>query len=460
MSIEITPPEVLAGKPWSFPTARAAHLSNGVRVLAYHCPGQHVIAVTVFFDVPLTVEPREIEGVAAMTGRCLTQGAGGRTAEEFADALAICGADLDASASPDGFAVRMSVPTTHLGAGVTLLADAIRRPDFIESEFEHELRLRLQEIEQARAYPQHVAVELLNAALFADQRAARPTAGGAASVEAITRADVQQFATTYLTPALATVIVAGDFSTGDPLAEVEAALGNWRGDVPAIDRLPAPAVSEHPQVLLVDWPDAPQATLRVAGPGIPRSDPRWPALFVANFAVGGTFSSRINTVLREQKGVTYGASSSLDTARGAGLVTVSTAVRSDATAEAVADVVDILREASAGGLTDDEVATGVRAASESAPLGFERADAVAARVELLLAQGLPLDHVDANLANIRAVTTDAADAAYRTIVQPEQLTFVVVGDAASIEQPLRDWGYADVILTDPAPAAPSPERSG
>ena len=71
-----------------------------------------------------------------------------------------------------------------------------------------------------------------------------------------------------------------------------------------------------------------------------RSDPRWPAMFVANFAVGGNFASRLNTVLREQKGVTYGASSSLDTGLGAGLVTVSAAVRTDATAESVADIVD------------------------------------------------------------------------------------------------------------------------
>jgi zinc protease len=449
MSTDVKPPPVLTATPWTFPVARAAHLSNGVRVLAYDCPGQHVIAATVFFDVPLTVEAKEIEGVAGLTGRCLTQGAAGRTSEEFADALALCGADLDASASPDGFAVRLSAPITHLGAGLKLMADAIRRPDFIESEFEHEKRLRLQEIDQARAYPQHVAVELLNAALFGDQRAARPIGGDAPTVEVITRADVHDFARRYFTPALATIIVAGDFASSDPLAEVEAAFGDWRGNVPAIDRLTAPTVSDRPTVLLVDWPDAPQATLRVAGAGVPRSDSRWPALFVANFAVGGTFSSRINTVLREQKGVTYGASSSLDTARGAGLMTVSTAVRTDATAEAVADIVTILREAGAGGLTDDEVATGVRAATESAPLGFERADAVAARVELLLAQGLPLDHVDANLANIRAVTREAADAAYRGVVSPDELTFVVVADAAAVEQRLREWGYADVVRTEP-----------
>ena len=145
--------------------------------------------------MPLTVEPRELEGVAGLTGRCLTQGAGGRTAEEFADALALCGADLDASASPDGFAVRLSVPTTHLGAGLTLMADADPRPDVHRRRSSStSRRLRLQEIEQARAYPQHVAVELLNAALFGEQRAARPIGGDAPTVAAITRADVQDFA--------------------------------------------------------------------------------------------------------------------------------------------------------------------------------------------------------------------------------------------------------------------------
>lgn len=449
MSTEISPPPVLAGSPWAFPTVRQTHLSNGVRVLMYDCPGQYVIAVTAFFDVPLTVEPRELEGVATLAGRCLTQGAGGRNAEEFADALALCGADLDASASPDGFAVRLSVPTTHLGAGLLLMADAVRRPSFIDTEFEHERTLRLQEIEQARAYPQHVAVELLNAALFGDQRAGRPVGGRTESVSAVTRTDVQEFTSRYLTPAVATVIVAGDFSSGDPLAEIEAAFGSWAGEPPAIDRLSSPVVSDRPAVLLVDWPDAPQATLRVAGAGIPRSDPRWPALFVANFSVGGTFSSRINTVLREEKGVTYGASSSLDTARGAGLVTVSTAVRTDATGEAIADIVDIVREATVGGLTDEEVATGVRAATESAPLGFERADAVASRVELILAQGLRLDHVDTNLDNIRMVTTQAANDAYRSVVKPDELTFVVVADAEAVEEPLRAWGYADVVRIRP-----------
>lgn len=446
------PPPVAPAADWRFPAATRSTLANGIEVLAYHCPGQYVIAASMVFDVSLAVEPRELEGVAGLAGRCLTQGAAGRSAEEFADALALCGADLMATASPDAFSVRLAAPTPHLEAALDLMADAVRRPDFVESEFAHEKRLRLQEIAQAQAYPQHVAVERLNAALFGDTRVGRPTGGAADTVEAVERADVVAFAETYLTPARATLVVAGDLDGIDVEQLFAGRFGDWdRSGAPVVEVTP-PLVSHTPRVILVDWPDAPQATIRVGAPGIARSDPRWPAMFVANFAVGGNFSSRINTVLREQKGVTYGASSSLDTGRGAGLLAVATAVRGDAAAESVADIVAILREA-AGTLTDDEVAPAVRAATESAALGFERADAVAGRVELLLSQRLPLDHVDANLARIRAVRTDDANAAFGEVVDADGLTIVVVGDAEATRGPLTDLGYAVVEESEAPPEA-------
>lgn len=443
-----TPPAVVAATGWSFPAYREDRLENGMRVLVYDCPGQFVIAATLLFDVPLGAEPRDIEGVATLTGRCVTQGAAGRSAEEFADALALCGADLEASAFPDGFTVRLSVPVRQFATALQLMADATVSPEFYEEEFEHEKRLRLQEIEQAAAYPQHVAVEQVNATIFGDARAARPVGGTTSSVSAIRRGDVVAFAGAHLHPTSATLVVAGDFGGDDPMLAVRRGFGDWRceGALPDAHGQAQPCATPH--VVLVDFPDAPQATLRLAGPGINRSDQRWPAMFVANYAVGGSFSSRINTVLREEKGFTYGANSSLDTSRNTGLVAISTAVRSDATAEALTDIVRILGEA-AGSITEDETATAVSAATQSAALGFERADAVAGRVEMLLSQGLPLDHVDVNLDRIRAVTTQAANAAYSDVVGPSGLTVVVVGDAATLEGPLREWGYADVEVVKP-----------
>jgi zinc protease len=445
-----TPPPVAAADGWRFPSAVEHVLPNGLRMLAYHCPGQYVVAASLVVDVPLSVEPRELEGVAALAGRTLTQGAAGATAESFADALAVCGADLAAGVTPDVFAVRLSAPATRFDPALGLLADAVRSPTFDQHEFEHERSLRLQEIDQARAYPQHVAVEQLNAALFGDARVARPTGGDTETVAAVGRDDVVAYGDRYLHPHRATLVVAGDFSDIDPFALAESRLGGWSRDGDVAPLTEPPRVSRTPALILVDFPEATQSTIRVGGAGISRADERWAAMFVANHAVGGSFSSRINTVLREQKGVTYGASSSLDTGRGAGVLAVSTAVRSDATAASIADIVSILSEAK-GSLSDDEVTTGVHAAADSAALGFERADAVASRVEMLLSQSLPLDHVDANLARIRAVTKDSANDAYVDVVRTDELTIVVVGDAASLSDSLAALGYAELRLVAPDP---------
>jgi predicted Zn-dependent peptidase len=418
-------------------------LDNGMRLLTYHCPGQYVVHATLLFDVPLDAEPREIEGVAALTARCLTRGAGGLSADDFSDALAAAGAELDASAAPDGFAVRLSAPDSRLARGLDLMATAVSDATFIPREFEQEKRLRLQEIEHAMAYPGSVTVERLNAALFGSARAARPAGGSFETVEAVSREDVVEFGQRHLRSAQATLIIGGDVQHLDVEMLAQATLGRWTGDAAEPVRSDVPAVSTTPRLIVVDWPDAPQATVRIGGPGITRADERWPAMFVANYAVGGSFGSRLNTVLREQKGLTYGVGSALDTGRAVGLLGIGASVQSEATAEAVGDTLSILKDAR-GALTDDEVATGVRAASDSAPLSFERAEAVVARVEMLVQQGLPLDHVDANLARIRDVTTDAANATYSEIVHPETYTVVVAADASTVADSLDALGHAPV----------------
>jgi zinc protease len=438
-----SPPEVVPAVWWRFPSVRESVLRNGIRMLAYHCPGQYVVSASLVFDVPLNAEPPDVEGVAGLVARCLVRGAGGLSADDFSDALAACGAELEASASPDGFAVQLSVPASQLARGLDLTAMAVVEPSYAAKEFEQEKRLRLQEIEQAKAYPGSVTVECLNAALFGDARAARPVGGTTASVEATSREDVAVYASSHLHPGNATLVVAGDFSGVQPGELADRSLGRWMGEGGAMVEPEGSPVSRRPRVLVIDWPDAPQATVRLAGPGITRGDSRWPAMFVANYVVGGSFGSRLNTVLREQKGLTYGVSSSLESGRRVGLVGISASVQSAATSDAVGDVLAILREAS-GTLTVEEVAVGVRAATDSAALGFERAAAVVARVEMLVTHGLPLDHVDANLARIREVTAAVANAAYTEVVRPEELTVVVAAAAKSVAEPLAALGHAPV----------------
>lgn len=438
-----SPPPVDATADWRFPACNEQRLDNGLRVLVYQCPGQYVAAAALVFDVPLNAERPEVEGVAELTARCLTRGTSVRTAEEFADQLAMCGAELEASASLDAFLVRLTVPVPHLTRGLQLMADALSDAAYAEAEVTHERTLRLQEIDQAHAYPQQVAHEQLDAALFGVARAARPTGGSTETVAAVSQHDVRAYADAHLAPGRATLLLAGDFASGEPVEAAQRSFEAWTHSGAQGVRAERPAVQPGPKLLLVDWPDAPQSTVRVAGPAVTRASPLWPAMFVANHAVGGNFSSRINTVLREEKGYTYGATSTLESSRLTGTFTIATAVDSVATAEAVGDILSLVAAAD-GTLTDTEVATAVRAATQSAPLGYERAEAVVARAELLVAQRLPLDHVDSNLQRIRAVTTERANAAYAEVIDPHGLTVLVVGDAASARAGLKSLGYADL----------------
>lgn len=436
-------PAVLPAVEWRFPSVSESALANGMRVLVYHCPGQYLVHASLFFDVPLNAEPAGLDGVAGLVARCLTRGARAMTADAFSDALASAGADLDAAVDPDGFAVRLSVPVSHLARGLELMAMAVSSATYAGKELEQEKRLRLQEIEQAKAYPGSVTVDHLNRALLGSARAARPVGGTTETVEALGRDDVTAFAAAHLQPSTAVLIVAGDFGVGDPVELVAEAFDEWAHSGGGLVLPEDSPVSTVPRVLLVDWPDAPQATIRIAGPGITRGDARWPALFVANYVVGGSFGSRLNTVLREEKGFTYGVSSTLDSGRRVGLLGIGASVQSNTAGEAVGAILAILDDARRT-LRDDEVAVAVRATSDSAALGFERADAVVGRAELLVAQRLPLDHVDSNLARIRAVTTTDANAAYGSVVLAETLTVVVAADATAVAEPLRALGHASV----------------
>ena len=221
MTVE-SPPEVLPAADWRFPAVRESLLRNGIRLLAYHCPGQYVVSTSLVFDLPLNAEPTRARGgrragrPSAWCGR-----PGGLSADDFSDALAACGAELEASASPDGFSVQLSVPVSQLARGLDLMAMAVAEPSYAAKEFEQEKRLRLQEIEHAKAYPGSVTIECMNAALFGDARAARPVGGSTESVEAVSRDDLAAFAATYLHPGIATLVMAGDFSAVDPLELAE-----------------------------------------------------------------------------------------------------------------------------------------------------------------------------------------------------------------------------------------------
>ncbi|HEY3004712.1 MAG TPA: pitrilysin family protein, partial [Kribbellaceae bacterium] len=411
-----TPPAVSAPRPWTFPVATSVTTRAGTPVHVYDCPGQYVATVRVTIALPLHLEPREREGVTTMMARTLDEGTELRSANDFAAALERHGAAYGVDVTTDAVHVEISVPVSHLAEAVALLAEAVTRPAFTADDVGRHVTIRLGEIAQERANAGYRAREAFSAALFEDAvRRSRPTGGVPETIRHLTNTDVAAYYREHLGPARAQIVFAGDTGGTDVAAVIDDAFGDWSAPAGPAPETPLPSYLTGDRIVVVDRPGSVQTQLMIGCPGPDRSEPVWGAAAVASHVVGGSISSRVDRVLREEKGYTYGTRSAFTAPRRGGVFSLSGAVRTEVTSAAVADAVGILIGAR-DGLTEHEVAEAKDNLVRTAPLRYEQADSVAQQVGSNIACRVPLDFADIYLAQIAATTAETATAAYRTYV--------------------------------------------
>lgn len=432
-------PEVKAPTRWIFPEPAKHWLDNGLQVLACHRPGQHVAAVSLILDTPLSVEPAHAEGVALLTQRCLDEGTQTRPGPRFAESLEDIGAVLGGSAGYAASELFLEVPTDRLDEALQLLAEAVREPELRAEDVSRHQTLRLAEIEHTMANSaQRAQVAFRAACLPARFRASRMAGGSEQTVAAVTRADVVDFHRRYYRPDGATLVIAGDLSA-EVFTQAERAFGDWL--VPgALNIDHQTPTARRPHFWLLDRPGAVQADVRLGGFGIDRGDPRWADLQVGGHAVGGAFLSRLNRVLREEKGFTYGVHLANSPMRDGGLLAVQGSFRTEVVAEAL-DLARVLLDVTGRPITPAEVADAVNYTNGIAPLRYSTAHGVTERIASLVAAGLSAEFVNANSLALTRVTPESASQAIAELLPPDALTLVVVGDAAALAEPLRAAGW-------------------
>ncbi|MEG3631568.1 M16 family metallopeptidase [Streptomyces poriticola] len=440
-------------KPWAFPAPDRTTLGNGLTVLRCHRPGQQVVAVEVLLQAPLYAEPAGLDGVATIMARAFSEGTDKHSAEEFAAELERCGATLDSHADHPGVRLSLEVPASRLAKGLGLVADALRAPAFADSEVERLVRNRLDEIPHELANPARRAAKELSKELFpADSRMSRPRQGTEETVASIDSAAVRAFYERHVRPATATAVVVGDLTGIDLDALLGDTLGAWTGS-PAESR-PVPPVSadDTGRVVIVDRPGAVQTQLLIGRTGPDRHDRVWPAQVLGTYCLGGTLTSRLDRVLREEKGYTYGVRSfgqvllSVPDGTGAAMLAISGSVDTPNTGPALADLWTVLRMLAAEGLTDAERDVAVQNLVGVAPLKYETAAAVAGTLADQVEQHLPDDYQATLYQQLAATGTVEATAAVVNAFPEDRLVTVLVGDAAEIKDPVEALGIGEVTV--------------
>lgn len=446
-------PPVEAPAPWSFPTPDRFVLSNGLAVQAFDMPGQHVLSVQLGIPAPLAGEPADVEGVGLIMARCLDQGTTRHTADEMAELLDRKGIALHAGVGERALLVEVDVISRNLTEALDLMVECLTEAAFPEQEVRREVRHRLADIGQDHADPGSLAALHFIATYFdpAD-RASRPGGGSRDTVSAISAAAVRDYHATTVRPDGAVLAVAGDLTGIDLRAVLESAFAPWVSDPahrPAtVD--PGTRAADAGRIVLVDRPGSVQTELHLGGPGPTRSDPLgWGPYQVLSFAVGGSPQARIDRVLREERGYTYGIRAGFRPRSRTGLFTASGSVRGEVTVEAVEALLHIL-DLQGSDLTDAELAHAAGYQARTAPGRFATCEAVAAEAVSLALDGLGVDFVTRTVDQARTLDPDLARSAWDRH-RGVPWTVVLVGDAEHAEG-IRALGRGPVdLVSQPRP---------
>ena len=429
------PPALPAAIDLRVPAVKTASLPNGVGLRVVEQHELPLAQVTLIVSGGSRLDGAA-PGLASFMANMLSQGAGTRDAATLQSEFAFLGASFFTSADWDRVTVSLKVPVRSLAPALDLMADVVLRPTFRAAEVRRQRDLRLTSLLQLRDQPNALADLSFNQILFPAGHPYRNNSqGDSASVAAFDSARVRAFYDATLRPERATIIVAGDVTESQVRALFDSRFGAWRARgeaLPLVTTASAPEAPAASRVFLVDKPDAAQSVIVIGWGGVDRKSPDYAALTVMNTLLGGSFSSRLMTNLRETKGYTYGASSRFVYRAIPGPFTASAAVRTNVTDSSLIEFFKELRMIRDSTVPAQELARAKAYVELGIPGSLESTSQVAGQIAQLGVFGLSLDELPRFAAQVRGVTAADVQRVAKQYLTPDRATIVVVGDLAKV----------------------------
>ncbi|MEC5215958.1 zinc protease [Actimicrobium sp. GrIS 1.19] len=435
-------------KAFALPEGSRFKLANGLTVIHNFNPALPLVAAELVVRSGSDANPLDKPGLASFTAQMLEEGTTSRSAPQIADELAQLGAFMGATSSADASTVSALSLKANFGKTLDLLADVTLRPSFPVEEVERSRSSRLGELSQEHENAPAVAVRIERLALYGKQHPyGTVELGTEAAIKGTAKADLDAFWKQHYVPANAALVVSGDITLEDLKALAETRFGAWKGEGGKAVSF-GPAQPTAAKVVLVDKPDAPQTAIRVATIGVARDSPDFAALQVMNAALGGLFTSRINSNLREDKGYTYGTKSAFEYHRMPGPFAVAGSIRTDVTGPAVAEIFKEVRGMIARPMATGELANARNSQILSLPGRFENNQSISASLANIYIYDLGLDYYTGLPKRFAAVTGAQTQAVAAKYLKPDNLIVIGVGDKAKILPQLEKLKLGPVELRD------------
>ena len=426
-------------------------ISGGMKLFYWQRPDLPRMEVRMAFPRGASDDGAAKAGASELSLAMLTEGAGQLNAVEYAAALDRLGAAVGASATQTSTTISLSALSATFPLAVDLFADAVRRPKFDPQDFERLKRLTLSGLEAAESDPGSIAARVGMRELFgANHPYSSPIEGDLNTVSKLTLADVRNEYARSVAPQGAVIYAAGSLTPAAVKQELDRAFAGWfnQGAEAPVTAIPAPA-NDKLRVVIVDRPGSVQTAIRFYFPSVPyASTNRLPYRGISTI-LGGSFTSRLNQNLREDKGYTYGASARFSFEPSLGYLVASSDVRTDVTGKSLQEFLNEIFRIRKGDISAEEAAKASRLLRTSTIEQLANLDGILSMAVGLHRQKLSFGSVSDDLKGIDSLTAELMNRLANDSVQLEKAVIVLVGDKAEILKQYQGLGLPEPIEVKP-----------
>jgi zinc protease len=427
------PPAITAAPDYVPPVPTEHKLSNGMPVWLIEKPGLPIVSLRMVIPGGSASDQEGAWGSTSLADELLNHGAGDRDATTFAAEVERLALSLGTSTGGSSSTVYLDAHTDHLSAGLALMADLLLRPTFATEDVDRAKTLRVGALTEASDDPRTLAGWVMDKKYFGEAHPfGHPTEGTISAIQALTTADLKaSWAARYI-PDHASIVVSGAVDAATLLPMLETSLAGWAATGTPRPQVPPPPVhTGDDRYFFVNKEGTSQTALQVMMPAPTGSDPASEPAGLGAIVLGGTFTSRLNRLLREEKGYTYGARATYSGKPNYGYLLARTNVQRDVSAEALIDLLAEIQRYQ-DGIDAVELKKAQGAWQTRAVSSMESRSAIASNFAALAIHDLPMSTLRDELDRAQATTVEMVNQAI-TESQLDHAIFVVVGDLAKIQ---------------------------
>ena len=437
---------------FKFPVLQTGTLSNGAKIVLAQRTGVPLVEMNFQFNFGYAQEDNDELGYTNFMMDMLNEGTKKYSSLKFDEALDSMGSNLGFRSGLDTSVVSVSSLKKNLSKTLDLAKEALVYPTFPSGEIDRIRKQTLASIVQEENRPASIAYRNIGKLLYGlEHPYGKPLTGSGISstISAITRDDIIDVHTRAINPVNLTFAVAGDITLDEVIELLESKFGDWKSNSSTpLKSLTKVALPEKRTIYLIDKPNAQQSYI-VAGQLLPpTATAEEIALNYMNYAIGGSFTARLNMNLREDKSWSYGVRTRLGDARGQRAMLVTAPVQTDKTSESMAEIVkEYDAYLTTNPITQDELSKGKASKTLRLPGQFETLGALKSGVSGIVTYNRDLNYLNDLPGLLDKPTIEEVQLKAQTYIKPNQWTWLVVGDLSEIEDSIRalDLGEVKII---------------